>query len=167
MAAYWTRGAVAQGSHARVDSSSRAKRWAFLEQSDDVDQRVGRLPVLYVSGVGHGDQPGAGHPFGEPPGVAGRHGAIRRTHHHHGRHRDLGQARVAILAQARRIGSSGRWSCCRNMSRPSAIIARDGCLPPMLAPISTRPVLVALDIHAPVHVLKVDKDMRQNALDIT
>src|SRR4051794_36630889 len=49
VAAYLTRGAVAQGSHARVDSFSRAKQRAFLERSDDFDQRVGRLPVQYVS----------------------------------------------------------------------------------------------------------------------
>jgi hypothetical protein len=51
-------------------------------------------------GVGHDDQPGAGHLCGKAA-VAWRRGAIRRTHHDHGRYPDLGQARVAVLARER------------------------------------------------------------------
>ena len=32
-------------SHARVDSSTRAKRRAFLERCDGIDQCVGRFPI--------------------------------------------------------------------------------------------------------------------------
>ena len=38
-----------------------------------LDQRVGALPIQQVPGVGHGNQPRAWHPCGEPPRVA-RHG---------------------------------------------------------------------------------------------